>query len=344
MESRLTEAEKSGLYLVSGSTHPELAEDVADFMDVPLGGVERRGFADGERYVRYTESVRGKHVAIIQSQAQRLKEGWSIDSSVTELELMADAALGASAREVTAVIPHFAYARQDRKNKGREPVSATLRLRLLAAAGVNRIVFIDIHSPQIGGAFGTGSGTRPVDQLTAEPYIRREIRKRVATDPNDSVIVAPDAGRAKESEHLGSHLKLPFIILPKIRSDSDSSEIFRPEKPRGVYGKTCYIFDDMIDTGGTHVSAAEDLKEAGADRIVLAATHGLFSGPAFERIQNSCIDELIVTDTVPQDEAKEMLGKRLHVVSMAHLIGSALIQNLKQEGSVSSIFAEQKYY
>jgi ribose-phosphate pyrophosphokinase len=330
---KLTPEQRDNIFIASGSTHPELAEGIASFMGIDLGIVERKQFPNTEQYVRYGDSVRGDHVFAIQALAA--SRGSSVNDSLMELILMVDAAKRASASEITVVAPYMAYSRQDRKAKGREPISAATVIRMLQSAGADRLVSIDMHSPQTQATFNG-----PFDHLTAEPLIRAALKERVSGDHDGFVVVSPDGGRAKAAEHYASRLKLDVVHMPKSRDRNDSSKITRPSHIEDVDGRTSFLIDDMIDTAGTLVSAAEALKNSGASRIVVAATHGLFSSPALERLRNSPIDEILVTDTVPTDEARAALGERLHVLSSAQMIARA-IGEIATNGSVSKMFKDQ---
>lgn len=333
--AELSPEQGRALYIASGSTHPELAVATAEAMGLKLGALEHKQFPDTELYVRYGESVRGDHVFAFQTHAARPEH--SINDSIQELLLMVDAAKRASAREITAVIPHFAYSRQDRKAKGREPISAAVVAKQLAVVGADRIVSVDLHSPQTQATFDG-----PFDHLTAEPLLRKQLKKRIKGDREGFVIVAPDSGRAKTAEHYSQALKIDVVNMSKSRDKKDSSKIVRPHKVDEVDGKICFLIDDMIDTAGTLVSAAETLRNSGAVKVFAAATHGLFSDPAIERIKNAPIDEVLVTDTVPMNIAQTELGDKLKVISIATLVGKALTQ-IAIHGSVSEIFHDQNY-
>lgn len=341
----LSEEVRETVSLVSGTTYPELAEDIAAAMGTELDGVAHRQFANSEVYSRFLESARGKHVIAIQSLAAL--KNWSVNDGIIQLALMANTARGASANEVTVVMPHLAYARQDRKAKGREPLSIQAILDFMAVCGVNRIVTVDPHVPQVQLAHHG-----PFDQLTAEPLLQAELTREILAHDEDYVVVAPDAGRADVAEDYSNSLSdrtdaervgryIGYRIMGKRRM-SDGS--IKHTAPKGVKGRNCIVVDDMIDTAGTLISATNKLHKAGANRIVVAATHGLFSGDALKRIKKSQIEEVIVTNTVPMDRALEKLGPdRLRVVSIAPLIGQALFE-IVTNGSVSSIFEEYKQY
>jgi ribose-phosphate pyrophosphokinase len=332
---KLSLKQRQSIYLASGSTHTKLAEDVARFMGIELGLVERKQFPNTEQYVRYGDSVRGDHVFIVQALAA--SDGRSVNDSLMELMLMIDAARRSSASEITIVAPYMAYSRQDRKARGREPISAATVIRMLQSAGADRLVSIDMHSAQTQATF-----YGPFDHLTAEPLLREALSDRVGTEYDEFVVVSPDGGRAKVAEDYAGRLNIDVVHMPKSRDKHDSSKITRPDFIHEVEGRTCLLIDDMIDTAGTLVSAAVVLKNSGASRIIVCATHGLFSPPALERLRDAPIDEIIVTDTVPLDKAQEMLGNRLTILSSAQIIGRALSE-IATHGSVSKIFNDRNH-
>lgn len=330
---KLNAKQRQHIYLASGSTHPKLAEDIASFMGLELGLVERKQFPNTEQYIRYGESVRGHHVFIIQALAA--SDGRSVNDSLMELMLMIDAARRSSSVEITVVAPYMAYSRQDRKARGREPISAATVIQMLQGAGADRLVSVDMHSPQTQAAF-----YGPFDHLMAEPLIRDALAARVKTNRADFVVVSPDGGRAKVAEDYAGKLNIDVVHMPKSRDIHDSSIITRPDFIEDVKGRACLLIDDMIDTAGTLVSAAVALKDSGASRIIVGATHGLFSPPALERLRDAPIDEVIVTDTVPLDHAQKILGDRLCILPSAPVIGRALSE-IATHGSVSKMFNDR---
>jgi ribose-phosphate pyrophosphokinase len=313
----LTEKQKSKVYLAAGSSHLELAQQTADEMGIPLGDDVRKVFPSGERFFRYSKSIRGLHVFAMQSLAN--SEQGSVNDSLMELMTMVDAAKRGSAHEITVVMPYMAYGRQDRKAKGREPITAATVINMLQGAGADRLVSVDMHSPQTQAVFDG-----PFDHLTAEGLIRKSLKKRIDGNHEEFVIVSPDGGRAKVAEHYAAALNLDVMNIPKTRSRLDSSIITRPDHVDGVDGRTAILIDDMIDTAGTLVSAADTLRDSGATGVIAAATHGLFSDPALERLQASGITELAIVDTVPLDGAREALGERLTVISSARMLAISL--------------------
>lgn len=323
-------------YVVGGSTHPRLAEDTAKEMGLSLGGIEKKRFPNSEVYVRYTESVRGSHVIIIQSLTAT--NTMTVNDALIELLLMVDAAKRASAAEISVVMPYMAYSRQDRKAKGREPISAAAIIRMLEGAGADRLVSVDIHSAQTQAVFNG-----PFDHLVAEGVIRAALRTYIRANQDGSfVMVSPDGGRAKIAEHYAGQLSIDIIHMPKARDRNNSSKITRPELVEDVSGKSCILVDDMIDTAGTLVSAAEALKRAGAAKIIVAATHGLFSDLALDRLKASPIDLLFVTDAVPIDMAEQVLDGRLHRLPLAPMLARALSAIISDD-SVSDIFDGRNY-
>lgn len=323
-------------FLASGSAHPELAEATAKELGIEPGKVEHKVFPNSELYVRYGESVRGKHVFIIQSLA--ISDNRSVNDAFMELLIMVDAAKRASASEITAIIPYLAYGRQDRKARGREPISAATVIRALQSTGVDRLVSIDMHSAQTQATFNG-----PFDHLTAERIITEALEKRIDGKPEDFVMVSPDGGRAKVSEEYAQMLALNVVHMTKTRDRHDPSKIKRPDHVEDVKGKTCLIVDDIIDTAGTVVSAAEALKRSGAKQVIICATHGLFSDPAIERLLAAPIDEIIVTDTVPLPAAKKALGDRLVILPIAPMLAETVAE-IATRGSVSRIFNDRNYY
>lgn len=335
-KTQLSNAEKEGVVLASGSTHPQLAEATAESMGMTLAAVDLHTHPNSENYVRYEESIRGKHVVILQTHAA--VGGRSVNDALQEQILMIDAANRASAREITAVIPMFGYSRQDRKSKGRESIAIAAVIRQLEVVGADRLVSVDMHSAQVEGNF-----TGPFDHMTGRDLLRKRMRRLVRDgEPDDFVMVSPDAGRARVTEDFAIRLGIGVVHMPKVRDKKNPSQIIRPKKIGEVGGKTCMLSDDMIDTAGTLVSAAETLHRSGAAKIIAFATHGVFSEPAFKRIQDSPIDAVVVTDTLPMEHAQFELKDQLRVVSIAPVIGRA-IGEIVTDGSVSTIFNDQNH-
>ena len=317
----MTEMQKS-LALFSGSVNPEVADRIASALGTHLGNVRLEKFANGEIYARYLESVRGADVFIIQSVA-----GAHVNDALMELLIMADAAKRASARTITAVITHYGYARQDRKAAAREPITAKLVANLITTAGITRVMTIDLHQGQIQGFFDM-----PVDHLTALPILADYFKSK-NLDPSKLCVVSPDVGRAKAAKKLSDMLEADLAIMHKGRPGHNKAEI--TALIGDVDGKTCILNDDMIDTGGSVVAAVETLKNKGAEKIFVCATHPVFSGPGLERMANLDVEEVVVCDTIPVP-AEYQTGK-IKVVTVAPLFARA-ISNVYNNGSVSDLF------
>ena len=312
------------LQLLSGRANLELAQAIAEHLGVDLCETNLSEFANGEIHCRFGQSIRGADVFIIQSHAA--VDGRSVNDAVIEQLVMVDAAWRASAKRVTAICPFFPYARQDRKAEGREPISAKLMANLLDSAGAGRLVSVDLHSGQIQGFFDG-----PWDHLTAMPVLC----DRIADLGDDLVVVSPDAGRVKVAERYSIALGADLAIVHKRRIRGEKSTVQAREVVGDVAGRVCVLIDDMIDTGGTIVAAAEQLMARGAAEVYAATTHGLFSAPAIDRLKNSVIRKVIVTDTLPLPPEKTI--DKLEIVSVAPIIASA-IRAVFEDTSVSEIF------
>jgi ribose-phosphate pyrophosphokinase len=314
-------AAKKTLALYSGTSHPALAEEVASCLGVELGEPNIRRFANGEIHCRFDESVRGADVFIMQSHVE------PINASIMEQLIMIDAAKRGSAKRITAVCPYYGYSRQDRKAEGREPIAAKLVADLLTVAGVNRMMSVDLHSGQIQGFFD-----KPVDHLVAMPIILDYLRREMV---EDSVIVSPDAGRLRVAERYAQALgaDLAFVNKRHVKGKANAVEA------RGVIGEVdgrcCVLIDDMIDTAGTIVAAADILVEQGATEVWAMCTHGLLSDPATDRLKNSQIKRLVTTNTVPLPSEKQL--DTIEVLSVAPIIADA-INAVFEDSSVSEIF------
>jgi ribose-phosphate pyrophosphokinase len=283
-------------------------------------------FANGETFVRFLESVRGSDAFVLQSHTAPINQ-W-----IMEQLIMVDALKRASAKRITVVAPFFGYARQDKKHRGREPISARLMADLFRTAGANRIMAVDLHTAQIQGFFDG-----PVDHLFAMPVLSEYVKSKVA--PELVTIVAPDAGRVRVAERWSDEFDgAPLAIIHKRRDPDVPNQAKTSEVVGAVEGRTCVIVDDMIDTGGTIVQAAESLFAKGAARVVAAATHGVLSGPAVDRLKNSAISEVIVTNTLPIAEDKRF--DKLTVLSIAPMLAMA-ISEVFTDGSVTSLFGGQ---
>jgi len=321
MTGIVTTSEKR-MVLVSGRAHPELADEVAAALGVDMVPTSAYDFANGEIYVRFGESVRGCDAFVIQSHCAPINQ-W-----VMEQLIMVDALKRASAKRITAIAPFFAYARQDKKHRGREPISARLMADLFKTAGANRLMAVDLHAAQIQGFFDG-----PVDHLWALPLLADYVRKRV--DRSRLTVVSPDAGRVRVADLWSDRLGAPLAIIHKRRDPSVANQVRVHELVGQVAGRTCVVVDDIIDTAGTTVQAAEALKENGAADVIAASTHAVLSGPAVDRLKNSPISEVIVTNTLPIPEERQF--PQLTVLSIAPLIARA-IREVFDDGSVTSLF------
>ncbi len=313
------------LRIVSARSSRDFALAVCDELGVELGTTWVENFANGEVHVRYGESIRGCDAFIFGSHAHW--EGGSINDAIVEQLIMVDAAKRASAKRITVVAPFYGYARQDRKASGREPISARLLADLFSAAGAKRLLSVDLHSGQIQGFFDG-----PLDHLTAMPVLV-DYLKTLGED--DLVIVSPDAGRVKVAERYTHQLRADLAIVHKRRDDKIKHTITAKEIIGEVAGRTCVVVDDMIDTGGTIMAAAELLIENRAKRVIAATTHAVLSGPSVERLKKSPIDTVVCTDTLPLPESKRFAN--LRVVSVAPIVAQA-IEAVFEDTSVSEIF------
>ena len=318
----LTQTTEKRLMIVSGEGFPELAEKIADRLDMDLSGVELVKFPGGELYARYLESVRGADMFIVQSLCEPINE------NLMQLLIMIDAAKRASAKRIVAVIPWYAYSRQDRKTKPREPITARLVANMIQAAGAERVMTMDLHTGQIEGYF-----TFPVDHLTAMHTFVDYFVDQGFKDADDAVVVAPDTGEVKVAKQLAGHLRLPWAIVNKMRDKPDRSEV--THVIGDVAGKRVIMIDDIIATGGTLVNAAERLVEDGATEGWAAATHGEFSGNAYERIDDSVIREVVVTDTLPLKSGRPR--SKIKTLTIAPILAST-IKNVFTDESVSEVF------
>lgn len=308
------------LKLFSGSAHPDLTQEIADFLGVPIGEARLQRFADTEVAYQIEENVRGADVFLVQPTST------PVDSHLIELCVMIDAFRRASASRITAVIPYYGYARQDRKDKPRVPISAKLVANILSAAGTNRVLTMDLHKAQIQGFFDI-----PVDHLFAAPVII-EYLKSLQTDK--FTVVSPDAGGAERARAYAKRLGAELAIVDKRRSEDGTAEVMHVIGT--VTDRVCVIQDDIIDTAGTMQKAALALKENGASRVLACAVHGVLSGPALDRVNESALEQLIVTNTIPQVGNAGICDK-LEVLSVATLLAKA-IQSIHDETSVSSLF------
>ena len=316
---------KKRLHLLSGRSNLALAEEIADHLDVELGHPNLVDFANGEIYSRLGENVRGADVFVIQTHGAT--ETMSVNDAIMEQLIMIDAARRASAKRITAVIPNYGYARQDRKAENREPITAKLVANMFAAAGANRLMSVDLHSGQIQGFFDG-----PVDHLTAMPVLVDYIKSNL---PEDLVVVSPDAGRVKVAERYTNMLHADLAIVHKRRVKEVRNTVEAMEIVGDVAGRTCVIIDDMIDTASTLCAGAEQLKARGAAEIYALATHGVLSGPAIDRIKNSSISKVVVTNTLPLPTSKQI--DKIEVLSIAKVLAET-IDAVFEDNSVSEIF------
>lgn len=310
------------MVIASGRAHQSLAQEVAEILQTELVPVTAYDFANGETFVRYERSVRGVDAFIIQAHPNPINH-W-----VMEQLLMVDAMKRASAKRITVVAPFFPYARQDKKHKGREPISARLLTDLYRTAGADRLMSVDLHSPQIQGFFDG-----PVDHLWALPILADYVGEKFGTDK--LTVVSPDSGRVRVADIWADRLATPLAIVHKRRDPDKPNQVQVNEIVGQVEGRDCLIVDDMIDTGGTILAAAKALKENGAARVIVAATHAVFSPPASERLNDPVIDAVVVTNTLPITPDKEF--ETLHVLSIAPLIAKA-IAAVFYDDSVNSLF------
>jgi ribose-phosphate pyrophosphokinase len=311
------------LMLFSGRAYPELAEEVAEALGVEPTPTSAYDFANGETFVRFNESVRGSDAFVLQSHTAPINQ-W-----IMEQLIMVDALKRASAKRITVVAPFFGYARQDKKHRGREPISARLMADLFKTAGADRLMVVDLHTAQIQGFFNG-----PVDHLFALPILSDYIKDKL--DTGNVTVVAPDAGRVRVAERWSDELGgCPMAIIHKRRNPDVANEVKVFDVVGEVKDRTCVVVDDMIDTGGTIVKAAEALFEEGAAKVVVAATHGVLSGPAVDKLKNSRISEVVLTNTLPIPDNKRI--DKLTVLSIAPLLARA-INEVFSDGSVTSLF------
>ncbi|MFV0460348.1 MAG: ribose-phosphate diphosphokinase [Actinomycetales bacterium] len=318
----ITTTSEKRLVLVGGRAHPELADEVAAELGVTLVPMSAYDFANGEIYVRYGESVRGCDAFVLQSHCAPINQ-W-----LMEQLLMVDALKRASAKRITAIAPFYPYARQDKKHKGREPISARLVSDFYSTAGANRLMSVDLHTDQIQGFFNG-----PVDHLFAMSLLADHVQTLV--EPENLTVVSPDAGRVRVADRWSDRLGAPLAIIHKRRDPNVPNQVKVHEVVGEVSGRTCLLVDDMIDTAGTIVQAAEALKENGAVNVIVAATHPVLSGPAVDRLKNGPIDRVIVTNTLPIPSERQF--DKLTVLSIAPLIARA-IREVFDDGSVTSLF------
>ena len=318
----ITQSNAKRMVLIAGRSHPELAQAVAENLGTELVPTRAYNFANGEIFVRFEESIRGCDVFVLQTHAAPVNE-W-----IMEHLLMVDALKRASAKRITVVAPFYGYARQDKKHAGREPISARLMADLFATAGADRLMSVDLHTAQIQGFFDG-----PVDHLFALPILAAHVGRTV--DRSKITVISPDAGRVRVAERWTDILGAPLAIIHKRRDPDVPNEANVLEVVGDVKGRICVVVDDMIDTGGTIVKASEALFENGAEDVIVTATHGVLSPPAAQRLQDSRIREVVVTDTLPIPQENRF--RNLTVLPIAPLIARE-IKEVFDEGSVASLF------
>jgi ribose-phosphate pyrophosphokinase len=321
--SGITATGEKRLVLVSGRAHPVLAQEVAEELGVDVLPMDAWDFANGEIYVRYGESVRGADAFVLQSTPAPINQ-W-----VMEHLIMIDALKRASAKRVTAIAPSFPYARQDKKHRGREPISARLMADLYETAGIDRMISVDLHAPQVQGYFNS-----PLDHLMALPILSRYVSEKYGEE--ELTVVSPDAGRIRVAEQWAKRLGgVNLAFIHKSRDPKKPNQAIAKRVIGDVEGKTCVLVDDMIDTAGTIVQAVEALRANGASSVIVATTHPILSDPAADRLRNSGVREVICTNTLPVPEEKQFEG--LTQLSIAPLLARA-IRAVFDDGSVTSLF------
>lgn len=308
--------------IFSANSNKRVASQIAAQLGLPEGQCEVGRFSDGEIAISILESVRGSDVYVVQSTSE------PVNDNLMELLIMIDALKRASAARITAVMPYFGYARQDRKARARDPISAKLVADLLVTAGANRILTMDLHAPQIQGFFNI-----PVDHLLGVPLLAPYYREKAITSGEDFVIVSPDAGSAKRARNFGTRLDAPIAIIDKRRAKANVSEVMAIMG--NIEGKSCILVDDMIDTAGTICNAAQALMDNGATHVYACATHGVLSGPAMERIEKSPIEELVLLDTIAIPEEK--LIPKIKMLPVAPVFAEA-IERIYEDKPVSPLF------
>jgi len=310
------------LKIFSGSAHRALTEEIAEFLQVPVGHARLQRFPDTEVSFQIDENIRGTDVFVVQPTCA------DVDRHLVELCVMIDAFRRSSASRITAVIPYYGYARQDRKDKPRVPISAKLMANLITAAGANRVLTMDLHKAQIQGFFDI-----PVDHLFAAPVIIDHLRSSYVSD--GLTIVSPDAGGAERARAYAKRLGAELAIIDKRRSEDGTAEVMNVIGE--VTGRTCILQDDIIDTAGTIVKAANALKTNGAGLVIACAVHGVLSGPAIERLEAAPIDQVVITNTIPLMTMRAKGCGKIRQLSVARLLGQA-IRSIHEETSVSSLF------
>lgn len=310
----------------TGNSHLQLAQDIADILQIPLGKAKVSTFSDGEISVDINETVRGNDVFIVQSTSS------PVNNNLMELLIMIDAFKRASAGRITAVIPYYGYARQDRKVKSRDPITAKLVADLLTAAGAHRVLTMDLHAAQIQGYFNI-----PVDHLLGAPILAEHFISKGLIDQGDVVVVSPDLGSVTRARKFADNLHAPIAIIDKRRPKANVSEIMNIIG--NIEGKRCILIDDMIDTAGTIANAANALIDLGAKNVYACCTHGVLSGPAVDRIKNSAIEELVMLNTIPLRD--DIDTNKIRSISVAPLFAEA-IKRIYNDKPISKLFEYQQ--
>jgi ribose-phosphate pyrophosphokinase len=317
------------LMVAAGRASTDLGGKIADRLGVALTDAGLKTFSDGEVYCRYGESIRGADMFLVQSIAGHEAEGLTVNDALMELMVMIDAAVGASAHRVIAVCPWYGYSRQDKKSAPREPITARVVARTLETVGIDRLVTMDLHAGQLQDFF-----TKTVDHMTAMPILTQYVKDQLGDDPSDLVIVAPDAGRVKLTRKFAQKVGVDYALLEKERPAQQVAEIGYVIGQEKVEGRRAVIVDDIIDTGGTLAAGAQTVLDAGAREVYAVATHGLFSGRAFETLTNSPLAGIVVTDTVPlRDGAPDMI----RVLTSADILTDT-VRRIFTDESVSDVF------
>ena len=310
----------ANLKIFSGSSNPALASNVCKYLEIPLGGAKIERFPDGEKFIRVEDDVRGRDCFVVQSTSE------PVDEHLIELLIFLDCLRRASAMRITAVIPYFGYARQDRKDEGRVPITAKLVANLITTAGADRVLAIDLHTHQLQGFFDI-----PVDHLTGELVLVKYFRDRKI---GNLTVVSPDVGNMKIASEYAAYLGGELAIVHKRRVSG--SEVEAQEIIGDVRGRNILMFDDIISTAGTICSAAALIKERGAEKVYVGATHGIFAAQALDRLAQAPIDQVVVTNTIPQNETSKKIGN-IKVLSVAAMLGEA-IKRIHRNESVSNLF------
>lgn len=311
----------------TGNSHLQLAQEIADILGIPVGKSKVSTFSDGEISVDINETVRGNDVFIVQSTSS------PVNNNLMELLIMIDAFKRASAGRITAVIPYYGYARQDRKVKARDPITAKLVADLITAAGAHRVLTMDLHAAQIQGYFNI-----PVDHLLGGPILAEYFISKGLADQEDVVVVSPDLGSVTRARKFADNLHAPIAIIDKRRPKANVSEIMNIIGD--IEGKRCILIDDMIDTAGTIANAANALKDLGAKNVYACCTHGVLSGPAMDRINNSAIEELVMLNTIPLKEDND--NSKIRSISVAPLFAEA-IKRIFDDEPISKLFEYQQF-